>query len=64
MVNKKITAFLFSKIFQELIHHAEKPSECVSNLMNCGVYIFSKAIKQIFIDERKKKLEVKNLTIF
>ena len=32
----------------ELIHHAEKPENFISDLINCGIYLFNQSFKSIF----------------
>jgi mannose-1-phosphate guanylyltransferase len=39
----------------ELIHHAEKPDNFVSDLINCGIYIFASSFKSVFEAALRKK---------
>jgi len=39
----------------ELIHHAEKPESFVSDLINCGVYIFSRDIVDLLTEAKERK---------
>lgn len=41
----------------KMVHHAEKPEHYISDLVNCGIYFFNKAIKEAF---EKAKIEKEN----
>lgn len=43
---------------KELVHHAEKPEHFIGNLINCGVYIFSKSSKEAFLQARQMRTQV------
>jgi mannose-1-phosphate guanylyltransferase len=38
-----------------LIHHAEKPEKYISNLVNCGVYLFNAGFKKSILYAKEKK---------
>ncbi|CAD8134014.1 unnamed protein product [Paramecium pentaurelia] len=39
----------------QLIHHAEKPEQYISNLVNCGVYFFNQSFKTTILNVKAKK---------
>lgn len=38
-----------------MVHHAEKPDEYISDLVNCGIYLFSRKLQQLLASARKQK---------
>ncbi|CAK70943.1 unnamed protein product (macronuclear) [Paramecium tetraurelia] len=39
----------------QLIHHAEKPEQYISNLVNCGVYLFNQSFQTTILNVKAKK---------
>jgi len=39
-----------------MVHHAEKPEEFISALVNCGIYLFNKSGKDIFLQAKELKV--------
>ena len=44
-----------------LMHYVEKPNSYVSNLINCGVYVFSSGVFDIL--QQQYKLKQKNMDL-
>ena len=38
-----------------MVHHAEKPEEFISTLVNCGIYLFNKSGKDVFLQAKEIK---------
>jgi len=54
MVKKYL--MIFQRI--DVIHYVEKPESTLSNLINCGIYIFTKDLFNKLKEAKEHKLEV------
>lgn len=52
----KYGCFIMEKVTNKLLHHAEKPNTFISDLINCGIYLFNKNYKQVFKEARALKI--------
>jgi len=55
--SKNYGCFIKDKKSNQLIHYAEKPESSFSNLINCGIYIFTKDLFKQLQEAKEHKLE-------
>lgn len=51
----KFGCFIKDANTDRMVHHAEKPEHYVSDLINCGIYLFNKETKKMFDQAREVK---------